>query len=375
MPVFFVNKDRVDVSKGVPGDTPLLWVLRDSLNLTGTKFGCGMALCGACTVHDRRPARALVRDAAGVGPAGHGRHDHRRAEESRSAGGAGGVEAARRPAMRLLPVGADHVGCRAAGARTGSRAMPISMLRWPATSAAARPTCAFAPRSRTQARSLALRRSPMHPIGQTHRHPAAIPKRRRRDFLKVAAAAGAVSRSAFPASTVPRGPCRGRRRAAGGVVRDPGRSRRTRSCASAPTTRSPSSSSTSRWARARTRDCRRWSPRSSTPTGRRCASKARPPTPRATTTCVGPDAGHRRLDTAIANSFRAAPQGGRRGARDARCGGGEALERAGRRDHREERRRRACRARRATLRRARDRRSEATRARRRRSSRTRRTSS
>jgi isoquinoline 1-oxidoreductase alpha subunit len=34
-----------------PGDTPLLWVLRDSLDLTGTKFGCGMALCGACTVH------------------------------------------------------------------------------------------------------------------------------------------------------------------------------------------------------------------------------------------------------------------------------------------------------------------------------------
>ncbi|MEO8307894.1 MAG: (2Fe-2S)-binding protein [Pseudomonadota bacterium] len=34
-----------------PEDTPLLWVLRDSLNMTGTKFGCGMALCGACTVH------------------------------------------------------------------------------------------------------------------------------------------------------------------------------------------------------------------------------------------------------------------------------------------------------------------------------------
>ena len=33
------------------GDTPLLWVLRDHLSLTGTKFGCGMALCGACTVH------------------------------------------------------------------------------------------------------------------------------------------------------------------------------------------------------------------------------------------------------------------------------------------------------------------------------------
>ena len=35
----------------IPGDTPLLWALRDHLGLTGTKFGCGMALCGACTVH------------------------------------------------------------------------------------------------------------------------------------------------------------------------------------------------------------------------------------------------------------------------------------------------------------------------------------
>jgi isoquinoline 1-oxidoreductase alpha subunit len=42
-----------------PQDTPLLWVLRDHLGLTGTKFGCGMALCGACTVHlDNVPVRA-----------------------------------------------------------------------------------------------------------------------------------------------------------------------------------------------------------------------------------------------------------------------------------------------------------------------------
>ena len=42
-------------------DTPLLWVLRDNLNLTGTKFGCGMALCGSCTVHvDGQPTRSCT---------------------------------------------------------------------------------------------------------------------------------------------------------------------------------------------------------------------------------------------------------------------------------------------------------------------------
>ena len=45
----------------VADDTPLLWVLRDTLGLTGTKFGCGIAICGACTVHiDGQPARACV---------------------------------------------------------------------------------------------------------------------------------------------------------------------------------------------------------------------------------------------------------------------------------------------------------------------------
>jgi isoquinoline 1-oxidoreductase alpha subunit len=59
MATFFVNKERVDIAANVPGDTPLLWILRDNLNLTGTKYGCGMALCGACTVYiDGQPTRS-----------------------------------------------------------------------------------------------------------------------------------------------------------------------------------------------------------------------------------------------------------------------------------------------------------------------------
>ena len=54
---------QVDVAP----DTPLLWVLRDSLHLTGTKYGCGVALCGACTVHlDGAPVRACVTPVSAV---------------------------------------------------------------------------------------------------------------------------------------------------------------------------------------------------------------------------------------------------------------------------------------------------------------------
>jgi isoquinoline 1-oxidoreductase subunit alpha len=60
-----VNGKRVQAD--AEADTPLLWVLRDYLNMTGTKFGCGMALCGACTVHvDGQPTRSCVTPASSV---------------------------------------------------------------------------------------------------------------------------------------------------------------------------------------------------------------------------------------------------------------------------------------------------------------------
>ena len=54
-----LNINGKSVSVEAEGDTPLLWVIRDEVGLTGTKFGCGMALCGACTVHlDGQPVRS-----------------------------------------------------------------------------------------------------------------------------------------------------------------------------------------------------------------------------------------------------------------------------------------------------------------------------
>ncbi|AHI25651.1 (2Fe-2S)-binding protein [Komagataeibacter swingsii] len=49
MTTFRLNGREVTVD--VPGDTPLLWVIRDEVGLTGTKFGCGIGMCGACTIH------------------------------------------------------------------------------------------------------------------------------------------------------------------------------------------------------------------------------------------------------------------------------------------------------------------------------------
>ena len=63
-----LNINGRDTRVDVDPDMPLLWVLRDTLALTGTKFGCGMALCGACTVHlDGQPTRSCVTPVSAIG--------------------------------------------------------------------------------------------------------------------------------------------------------------------------------------------------------------------------------------------------------------------------------------------------------------------
>jgi isoquinoline 1-oxidoreductase alpha subunit len=59
MTTFQLNGQAVSVRS--PGDSPLLWAIRDELGLTGTKFGCGIGMCGACTVHvDGRATRSCI---------------------------------------------------------------------------------------------------------------------------------------------------------------------------------------------------------------------------------------------------------------------------------------------------------------------------
>jgi len=66
MPTLRINGE--DRNFEAPDDMPLLWVLRDVLGMTGTKFGCGMALCGACTVHvDGNPMRSCLLPVGRVG--------------------------------------------------------------------------------------------------------------------------------------------------------------------------------------------------------------------------------------------------------------------------------------------------------------------
>src|SRR5580704_1901187 len=65
---YLIKVNGRDQTADVDGDTPLLWVLRDVFGMTGTKFGCGIAQCGACTVHlDGNPVRSCVLPVGAVG--------------------------------------------------------------------------------------------------------------------------------------------------------------------------------------------------------------------------------------------------------------------------------------------------------------------
>ena len=92
-------------------DMPLLWALRDIANLTGTKYGCGMSLCGACTVHlDGKAIRSMCEPLRLDGRRQEDRNHRRPGGRQRGQSCARGMAETRRCSMRLLWVRTDHVG-------------------------------------------------------------------------------------------------------------------------------------------------------------------------------------------------------------------------------------------------------------------------
>ena len=130
-----------------------LWVLRDVLGMTGTKFGCGMALCGACTVHlDGQPIRSCVTPIDSVGDATITTIEAIGDDAGRQEDPAGLARPRSRP-VRLLPVRPDHVGRGAAREQSRTDRRRHRRGDVAATSAAAAPMCASARRSSRRPRS------------------------------------------------------------------------------------------------------------------------------------------------------------------------------------------------------------------------------
>ena len=131
---FSIEVNRKAYVVDVDGDTPLLWVLRDVLGMTGTKFGCGMALCGACTVHlDGVAIRSCITRIDSIGTSQ-----------------ITTVEAIGSTARLFNAVTANRdKSCplRRCWRATHVRRMPRSTPRCPGTSAGAAPICGFAKQS------------------------------------------------------------------------------------------------------------------------------------------------------------------------------------------------------------------------------------
>jgi isoquinoline 1-oxidoreductase subunit alpha len=139
---FTINVNGSTHSVDVDGDTPLLWVLRDVLGMTGTKFGCGMALCGACTVHiDGAPARSCVTPVDSIGTS------TIITIEAISATTAGArIQKAwlEREVVQCGYCQSGQIMSATALLASNPHPIPISTMRCPATSAAAGLMCAFA---------------------------------------------------------------------------------------------------------------------------------------------------------------------------------------------------------------------------------------
>ena len=127
-----------------PGDTPLLWVIRDELGLTGTKFGCGVAQCGACTVHvNGQSVRACVTPVSAV--AG------KKVTTIEGLSPGATIHCRKRGSPSRCRSAATASRARSCRRRRSSRRRRVQPMRkstppWPATSVAAAPTSASAVR-------------------------------------------------------------------------------------------------------------------------------------------------------------------------------------------------------------------------------------
>ena len=151
-----------DQTFDAPDDMPLLWVLRDVLGMTGTKFGCGIAQCGACTVHlDGKPVRSCLLPVGAIG---------KRAVTTIE--GIGDTPAGAKVQKAWLDLEVVQCGyCQSGQIMSAAallaprhiRMIPISTRPWQEISAAAAPMCGFARRSNAP-RATASRGMPMHSL-------------------------------------------------------------------------------------------------------------------------------------------------------------------------------------------------------------------